>query len=67
MTCSTYMCIHLPYKSVKYLAYMPKLVGIFMSSTYLAITLEVCIAVCCVLLPMSKNVVSVYPFNMLFV
>ena len=39
--CGTYMYIHLPYKSIRYLAhlaYMPYLVGTFVSSTYLAIT-----------------------------
>ena len=36
--CGAYMCIHLPYKSIKYLAYMPSLVGKYVSSTYLAIT-----------------------------
>ena len=49
LICDTYMCIHLPYKSIKYLAYRPNLVGIFVSGTYLAITLEVCIAVGCIL------------------
>ena len=43
--CATYMCIHFPYMSIKYLeymAYMPNVVDIFVSSTYLAVTSEVC-------------------------
>ena len=39
--CGTYMLIHLPYNSIKYLLYMmymPIVVGIFVSSTYLAVT-----------------------------
>ena len=60
-----HMCRHLPYKSIKYLAYMPNLVGIFVSSTYLAVIWEVCIAVGCVLTHMCKNVGSIYPFDML--
>ena len=51
----TNMNIHLPYTSIKYLMYMPNLVGIFVSRTYLAITSEVCIAVGCVLAHVCKN------------
>ena len=36
--CGTYIGIHFPYKSIKYLACMTNLVDIFVSSTYLAIT-----------------------------
>ena len=39
--CGTYMHIHLPYKSIRYLvymAYMLNVVTIFDSSTYLAVT-----------------------------
>ena len=39
--CGTYMCKHVPYKSITYLAYMAYmliLVGMFVSSTYLAIS-----------------------------
>ena len=43
------MCIHLPYKPIKYLAYMPSSVGMLVSNTYLAIRWEECIAVGCVL------------------
>ena len=48
--CGRYMCIHLPFMPIKYLAYiacMPKLVGIFVSCTYLAITCEVEITISC--------------------
>ena len=64
----TYMCIHLPYRSLRYLAYMaymPNLVGIFVSSTYLALTWEVHTTIGCVLSHMCKNIGSIYPFNML--
>ena len=52
-------CTHLPYKSIGYLAYMahmPNVVGIFVSSTYFAITVEVFIADGCVLVHMCKNI-----------
>ena len=34
------MCIHPAYLIIKYLAYIPKLVAIFLSGTYLAATCE---------------------------
>ena len=52
------MCIHLPYQPIKYLAYMvymPNLVEIFASSTYLAIACEVYIAFSCVLVYVCKE------------
>ena len=70
VTCGTHMYIHLSYKSIKYLAYMvymPNLMGVYVSSTYLAITCEICIVVGYVLAQICKNVGSVYPFNMLVV
>ena len=52
-------------RSIKHFAYMPNLVGIFVSSTYLAITWEVCIAVSCVLEHGCKNIRSMYAVNIL--
>ena len=43
--CGAYMGILPPYMPVKYFAYMPYLVGTFVSGTYLTITCEVDIAV----------------------
>ena len=54
--CGTYLCIYLSYKSIKYLAYMSNLVGIYVSYWQF-----------CVLPHISKNVASIYPFNMLVV
>ena len=62
-----HMCINFPYTSMKYLAYMTNLVGIFASSTFLTVTSKVCIVIGCVVAYMSKSVGSVYPFNMLIV
>ena len=62
-----YKCIHLPYKSIKYLAYMPNILCIFVPSTYLAIRWGVCIAVGYVLADLCKNVGAVCPFIMLVV
>ena len=45
----TNMYIYLLYKYIKYVAYMLNLMGIHVSSMYLAITWEVCIAVGCAL------------------
>ena len=42
-----YMCIHPLFRHAKFLAYMPKLVGIFVFGTYLAITCEIEFAVDC--------------------
>ena len=56
--CHMYVCTS-TIKVSKYLAYMLNLVGIYVSSRYLAITWEVCIAVCCVLAHMCKNDVSI--------
>ena len=61
-----HMCIHLSYKSIKFMVYIPNL-RIFVSSTYFPITLKVCIAVGSVLAPMCKNVGSICPFNRLVV
>ena len=53
--CSTYMCIHLPYKSLKYyMVYMSNMVGTFVSSTYLAITGQLFITIGCVLPHVQK-------------
>ena len=68
--CAWDICIHHPYKSIRYLAYMvymPNLVCIFVSSIYLAITWEVCIAVGCVVAHACRNVCSLCPFNILVV
>ena len=46
---------------------MPNLVGIFVSSTYFAITLEVYISVGFILAHMCKNVEPIWPFSMLVV
>ena len=60
LKCGRYIHIHFPYNSVRYLAYMPYLANIFVSSTYVAITWKVCIAVGCVLAHTCKNVGSLY-------
>ena len=68
--CGMYMHIHLPYKFMKYLtymAYMSSLVGLFVPSTYLAVTWEVYIADGCILAHMCKNVGSIYPFSILVI
>ena len=62
----TYMCIHLPYKFIRYLAYvtyMPNLVGIYVSSRYLGMAGDVCTVVGCVL----AHIGSIYLFNMFVV
>ena len=46
---------------------MPNLVAIFVSSTYLTITSEVCIGFGYVLAHMSKIVKSIYVFNNMLV
>ena len=47
--CGTYMCIQFPYKCIKIGMYgkVTNLVGIFVSSTYFAITRQICILVAC--------------------
>ena len=50
----TCMHMHLPYVSIKYLAYMPNLVGIFVSGRYLAIACEVDVVLRCILASMLK-------------
>ena len=60
------MCIHLQYKPTRYLvfvAYMPNLVVIPVSSLYLAITCEAYVVVHCVLAQVCKYVGSMYPFS----
>ena len=67
--CGSCMHIHLSYKSIKYLVYMacmPNLMDIFVSSTYLAITWEVWIAVGCILAHV-QNVGSVFSLSMMVV
>ena len=65
--CMWHIYVHTSfYKSIKYLAYIPNLVGIFVSSTYMAIKSEVCIAVGFALGHICKNVGSICPFNVLF-
>ena len=59
--------LHIPYKSIKYLAYMPSMVSMFVSSMYLAIMLEVCITFECVVSHICKNVESMCLFNILVV
>ena len=58
-------CVPIFHLNITYLAYMPNLMGIFASSTYLVITWEICMTVCCVLAHMCKNVGSIYPSNIL--
>ena len=65
--CGTYMWIHLPYKSIKYLAYISNLMDIFVSDTHLAITWDIYIAVGCDLAHICKKCGSIYPLNMLAV
>ena len=36
--CGKFMCIHPPYRPIKYFAYISNLVGLFLSDTYLATT-----------------------------
>ena len=60
----TYMCIHLPFNLIKYLAYMPNSVGIFVSGAYLA-RCEICIAIGFGLVHVCKNVGSLCPFSTL--
>ena len=58
-----HMCIHHPFKPIKYCVYMtcmPNFEGIFASGTSLVITCEVCIVVSCVLVHVYKNVGSIY-------
>ena len=50
------VCMHLPRRSIRYLAYIQNLVGIYVSNTLLVITCKVCTAVGCVLAHMCKNV-----------
>ena len=45
--CGVYMCVHLPYNPIKYLAYILSLFGIFVSGTYLRIVFEIDVAVSC--------------------
>ena len=54
-SCGIYIHILFLYEYVKYLAYMPKLVGIFVSSTYLVITQVVEDAVGCGLVYVFKK------------
>ena len=56
--CGRYMCIHPLHWHIKYLAYMPNLVGLFVSCTYLAITCEVGVAGGCILAYMWKIIKS---------
>ena len=67
-TCGKPMHIHIPNKSVnvKHLAYMPKFVGTFVCSIYLA-KKSVCIAGGSFLVQVSKNIGSICPFNTLVV
>ena len=46
--CGTYIYIHTLYMLIRYLAYMPNLVGIFVLGNYFSITFEVDITVGCV-------------------
>ena len=51
------MCVYLPDQPIKYFAYMafmPNLVGTFISSTYLVIMWLICIIVGCVLVHVYK-------------
>ena len=57
-------CIHIdqPYMPIKHLiykAYMPNLMGIFVSDTYLAVTCEVDIAAGFLLVNLCQNVQSI--------
>ena len=64
--CGTYI-VYISHRSLKYVAYMPNVVGILVSSPHLVITWEVCISVDCILSHMCKIVGSICPFNMLLV
>ena len=57
------MCIHPHYMHVMYWEYMPNLVGIFISGTYVAIE----VAVFCSLAYICKNVEFMYLYSMLAV
>ena len=61
----TSVCIHVPYKPIRFMAYIPNLVAIFVERTYLTMPYEVCIAVGCLLAHIYKNVGSLCPFSML--
>ena len=62
-----YIYTHTLYMHINYMAYMPKLVGIFVSGTYLAITDEVGVAFGCVLAVIFKllSFGSTFPDSML--
>ena len=56
--CGTCICNNIPYKPIKYLAYMSytvSLMCIFVSSTYMPIICEVHIAVGCILAYVYKS------------
>ena len=59
------MHMHHPYLHVKYSAYMPKLMGIFVSCTYLASTGELEVVFGCVLAHICRNVAPECPYSML--
>ena len=64
--CGTYICIHLPCLPIKYLAYIPNLVGIFVSGTYV-IKYETDIAFGSILVNICKNAGSFWPFSIMAV
>ena len=60
-----YMTLNMHVSCLAYMTYVPKLVGIFLFGTYLAITCKVETEVACVLAYICKIGGSVFPFSML--